>query len=52
MVYDLECIKKASVMKHDKSKSLGIPYTSHPSSYGDLFIQIFFSVFCKSLLLL
>ena len=45
MIYDLQSLKKSTVMKYDKSKCLGSTYTSYPSSYGYLFVQVCFSVF-------
>ena len=44
MIYDLKSFKKASIMKYDESKRLGITNTSYPSTYGDLFVEILFTV--------
>ena len=44
MIYDLKSFKKASIMKYDESKRLGITNTSYPSTYGDLSVEILFTV--------
>ena len=45
MVNYLQCFKKSTIMKYDKSEGLGITNTSYPSAYSNLLIQIFFSLF-------
>ena len=44
VIYDLKSFKKASIMKYDESKRLGITNTSYPSTYSDLFVKILFTV--------
>ena len=45
MINNLKGLKKSTIMKHNKSKCLGITYTSDPATYSNLFIQILLSVF-------
>ena len=45
MIHDLKRLKKASVVKHDKSEGFGIPHAADPAAYGNLLIQIVFPLF-------
>ena len=45
VIYNLQCLKKSTIMKYDKTKCLGTTYASYPSSYSYFPIQVFFSVF-------
>ena len=40
MIYDLQCLEKASVSHHQEAEGLGAAVTADPAGYGDFLVQI------------
>ena len=40
MVNNLQCLKKSTIMKYDKTKCLGTTYASYPAADLNFFVQI------------